>query len=414
MFSKSRFNKSHSFFEYLNILHSCIFSKPNSNFFNLLKKKFNNNIILTAQGRVSLYYISKYLIKNNFKKFYISPYTNIEVIEALKFLKCDINFIDINYQTGYPKNIKELLEDKDQKKCLIITHLYNDVKSIDKIYKQLEFRNENFVVIEDSAITLGSKINGKNLGTLFDFGFYSFGKFKNLNLICGGAIYYKDKKFEKFYLEIENKNLIDFSKFYFLREYILSFLISILSTNFGDKIFSKLIYKLSNKNKNFRNFIYKSINPKINEKTPENYFFKFPYFMSNFAVKNFQKLHIEINERQKKALYYYENLKNIESIYIPKISEYEESCNAYIEFPFILKKNKNSKILKFLANKSIYLREHWYQNNDKFYNYNKLEANNDCNMIENNILILPCGKNISKKYQDYILKYINKYFEQNN
>ena len=65
----------------------------------------------------------------------------------------------------------------------------------------------------------GSKFDKKYLGTLFDFGVFSFGKLKNLSLIFGGAIYYKDKNFENYYKEIEKNNLVDFQKQFLLKNY---------------------------------------------------------------------------------------------------------------------------------------------------------------------------------------------------
>ena len=62
--------------------------------------------------------------------------------------------------------------------------------------------NEKIKIIEDVAINLGAKIDHKKfLGTIFDYGFYSFGAMKNLCTFYGGAIFSKDKIKLK---EIEN------------------------------------------------------------------------------------------------------------------------------------------------------------------------------------------------------------------
>jgi len=415
MISKSKFFIYNNFLDHIKIFLSCLINDKNNNFLNKIRNQINNKILLTAQARVGIFYISKYLVSKNFKKFYISPYTNIEVIEAIKFSGGEINFIDLNYENGYPKNIDNLMLNKNEKRCLILTHLYSDHNNMKKVFDKLKNRDENFKVIEDAAIAFGSKYDKKYLGTLFDFGVFSFGKLKNLSLIFGGAIYYKDENFENYYGEIEKNNLIDFPKTFFIKELINSLTIYIASLNVFNFFFSKILnlptYK-SNKNF-FSKLQYKSLNPEINQNIPKNYFFKFPYFISNFALKKLIYVEDEINTRYKKAKYYYENLKNINSIYIPTVIETESRYNSYIEFPFILRKKNKKNLLIFLSKKSIFLRLHWYLNNEIFYDFKKLTLPNDCNLVQDNTIVIPCGPHITRKYQDFILKNIKDYFEIN-
>ena len=415
MISKSKLFIYNNFLDHIKIFLSCLINDKNNNFLNKIRNQINNKILLTAQARVGIFYISKYLVSKNFKKFYISPYTNIEVIEAIKFSGGEINFIDLNYENGYPKNIDNLMLNKNEKRCLILTHLYSDHNNMKKVFDKLKNRDENFKVIEDAAIAFGSKYDKKYLGTLFDFGVFSFGKLKNLSLIFGGAIYYKDENFENYYGEIEKNNLIDFPKTFFIKELINSLTIYIASLNVFNFFFSKILdlptYK-SNKNF-FSKLQYKSLNPEINQNIPKNYFFKFPYFISNFALKKLIYVEDEINTRYKKAKYYYENLKNINSIYIPTVIETESRYNSYIEFPFILRKKNKKNLLIFLSKKSIFLRLHWYLNNEIFYDFKKLTLPNDCNLVQDNTIVIPCGPHITRKYQDFILKNIKDYFEIN-
>ena len=74
---------------------------------------------------------------------------------------------------------------------MIITHLYSNDENISLFKKKF---SKKLIIIEDTAINLGAKLNnGKKLGTLFDYGFYSFGIMKNLCAFNGGLIYSKDK-----------------------------------------------------------------------------------------------------------------------------------------------------------------------------------------------------------------------------
>ena len=192
-------------------------------------------------------------------------------------------------------------------------------------------------------------------------------------------------------------------------------LVYLSSLNIFNFFFSKILNLPTYKSKKhfFSKIQYKSLFPEINQNIPKNYFFKFPYFISNFALKKLSCVEEEINIRFKKAKYYYENLKNINSIYIPKVIETESKYNSYIEFPFILRKESKKNLLIFLSKKSIFLRLHWYLNNEIFYDFKKLNLQNDCNLVQDNTIVLPCGPHITRKYQDFILKNIKKYFEIN-
>ena len=415
MITKSKLFIYNNFLDHIKIFLSCLINNNNNNFLNKIKNQISNKILLTAQARVGIFYISKYLVSKNFEKFYISPYTNIEVIEAIKFSGGKINFIDLNYENGYPKNIDNLMLNKNEKRCLILTHLYSDHNNLKKVFDKLKNRDENFKIIEDAAIVFGSKYDKKYLGTLFDFGVFSFGKLKNLSLIFGGAIYYKDENFENYYKEIEKNNLVDFPKTIFIKELLFSLLVYLSSLNIFNFFFSKILNLPTYKSKKhfFSKIQYKSLFPEINQNIPKNYFFKFPYFISNFALKKLNYVEEEINIRYKKAKYYYENLKKFDSIYIPMVIETESKYNSYIEFPFILRKESKKNLLIFLSKKSIFLRLHWYLNNEIFYDFKKLTLPNDCNLVQDNTVVLPCGPHITRKYQDFILKNIKKYFEIN-
>ena len=63
---------------------------------------------------------------------------------------------------------------------VIITHLYSNKKDIENFIRRFD---KKIYIIEDAAINFGAKINNKFLGTLGDFGFFSFAMVKNLNTL---------------------------------------------------------------------------------------------------------------------------------------------------------------------------------------------------------------------------------------
>ena len=86
-----------------------------SNFFYILKSLFTNkknfeknlqeflhvkNLRLTSLGRVALFEIIKLIIENSKRKNFIAPFTIPAVIHAIKYAGGEIEFIDIDKQTG--------------------------------------------------------------------------------------------------------------------------------------------------------------------------------------------------------------------------------------------------------------------------------------------------------------------------
>jgi dTDP-4-amino-4,6-dideoxygalactose transaminase len=411
---RSPYQIFNTFVEHIKILRDIFRKESNLNFLNAIKKKISNNIVLCAQARVGMHYIAKYLVNIGYETFYLSPFTNIEIIEAIKFANGKIIFIDLDILDGYPKEIEELLKIDNKKICLILTNLYTDKKSLDTLSIKLQKRNENFKVIEDNAINFGSKFEKKYLGTLFDFGIFSFGKLKKISLIFGGAIYFKDEKFRKYYDNIETQNLHEMPRFYFIKEFIASLKIKILTSAFIYDLFTINIFKITNKYdiQFFKKKIHLALFPTINKKIPINYFYKFPYYLSDFAVGKLLELDKKTYEIHQKVQYYYSKLKDIDYFILPEEDNINHLVNMHTEYPIILKNENNIKILKFLSDRSIFLRFHWYQNLDRFYEYNKLCKPNDADMIQNNCILLPCGESIDKKYQDMVVGNIIKYFEK--
>jgi len=74
-------------------------------------------------------------------------------------------------------------------------------------------KRHNLIVIEDAAQGVMSEYKGRPLGTIGDYGCYSFHETKNYSMGEGGAILIKDKdNFER--AEIVREKGTDRSKFY--------------------------------------------------------------------------------------------------------------------------------------------------------------------------------------------------------
>ena len=388
MFKKR--TRLYTHFELKNLYHvfkSLIFKKKN--FSDILKKYLKvKNIHLTSQGRVSLYDIIKIIIKKNKKKiFFISPFTIPEVIYAIKYAGGDVKYIDINLETGL---IDETILEKEinnESAGIIITHLYSNSENIKKFISKFEGK---IPIIEDAAINFGASVENKFLGTLTDYGFYSFHLVKNLNTLNGGAIYIKnDDEFMLYNSSLKKK------KFPFkdtINLLITVFIIKIFFNNFSYQIFHyflKYVYKFK-----FR-YILKKIYPILyHEKKieiPKNYFYDFNWIMNDSANLSLQKINEDYLLRLSKAKLYE---KYLDTNKIKKFKYYQNE-NIFLEYPIILKKNNNMLMHKILFNKGYDVRHTWYINNAKELSDYKSENFKNTEILEEKILCLPLHKNIS-------------------
>ena len=391
-------------FNLLNFFHilGSLFTRKN-NFLTLLKKFLQvDNIMLTSFGRVALYDLIKIIItQTNKRTFYIAPYTIPAVIHAITYAGGKVSYIDIDWRTGLIDENKLEKKINTDSAGVIITHLYSNKDHIKNFIKKF---NNRIKIIEDAAINFGAKIDDKYLGTLADFGFYSFAMVKNLNTFTGGAIYIKEKKiFEEY---IQNRKV---EKFPLLMTLELLFTAIFIKIFFNNYFYQITHYVLNFVYSRKINFILKKIYPvlfhKLEEKTPKSYNYDFNWAMDRVAVYNLQNIDNKISERILKAKAYKELLNNDVVIKTDCLN----GDNALLEYPIFLKHISNKQAHKILMAKGYDIRHTWYINNIKNeVNLNKEDFNNSF-YLEEKIFCLPLHENINNNDIKKISKIINNF-----
>ena len=99
-------------------------------------------------------------------------------------------FIDSDYETWNMdhKALEAALQKYgDKVKAVLVVHVYGLSADMDKIMEIA--KKYNLYVIEDAAQGVMSKYNGQALGTIGDFGAFSFHETKNYTMGEGGAVY---------------------------------------------------------------------------------------------------------------------------------------------------------------------------------------------------------------------------------
>ena len=156
--------------------------------------------------------------------------------------------------TGLPKIDQVKSKLNNQTCAILITHLYSSKKNIQKFIKT--FKNQT--IIEDTAINFGAKVNNNYLGTLANYGFFSFGTMKNLCLFNGGLIYCKREKDLKKIKKLEEK-FHNYPYFEFVKKVLLAAIIDFAYNKYIYAFFTNLVLKFIYKNKIY--YIIKIIYP---------------------------------------------------------------------------------------------------------------------------------------------------------
>lgn len=410
MKKKTRIKINTSLKIYFKVFLSFFFNKGKKNniYFERVLKKFlyTENLLLTSQGRVAAYNIFKVIVSEKKKEILISPYTLTEVINAIMYAGGIPVYVDINLKNGLP--LEKDLEEKINENTvgLVLTHLYSNREDILSFHKKF---HKKITIIEDVAINFGAKIEkNKFLGTVFDYGFYSFGVMKNLCTFHGGAIVCQNKK--KFY-EIE-KNLKKNIDYPIISTLKLLFFCMLIDFFYSKYVFNYFTYYILNIPNNILDkLMYPGVFPKFYKSTPKHYFYK---FQKHFAISGIENLKTidAISKRRNEKVKLYE-------IYLRKdllINNFNfREINSFLEYPILLKKNSNKFLSKMLLKKGFDIRHTWYVNSARYLKLNN-KFNNiiNCEYLHDKVLSLPTHDHILEQDIIKICKLINFYEKKTN
>ena len=163
---------------------------------NYIKKKIKSKFVALTQNCTSALEIAMILI--NLKKddevimpsYTFTSTANAVLLRGAKPVFADVNLDDANLDF---KSVKKKINKKT--KAIIVVHYGGNSCNMDKF---LEIKKKsNIFLIEDCAHSFGGKFKKKYLGTIGDFGAFSFHETKNLVGGQCGAISVNNLKFKR-------------------------------------------------------------------------------------------------------------------------------------------------------------------------------------------------------------------------
>lgn len=107
------------------------------------------------------------------------------VILPVLSLGCIPQFVDIGDDLNIsPESVKRTINSRTR--AIIMPHLFGKAAPVDEVLQIA--RNHHLFVIDDAAQAMGTKYNGRYIGTMGDVGIFSFGPFKGVMATRGGVL----------------------------------------------------------------------------------------------------------------------------------------------------------------------------------------------------------------------------------
>ena len=173
----------------LNSLDGIILGRRNINRLEKSIKEYFRvkHVFLVSSGKVALTLILLALKSKSAKKKVLIPaYTCFSVPSSIAKAGLEVSLCDINPSTlDFDYELLKKTVDEDTL-CVIPNHLFGIPADVEKVKGVCS--GQDVYIVEDAAQAMGGTLNGKQLGTIGDVGFFSLGRGKNITCGSGGII----------------------------------------------------------------------------------------------------------------------------------------------------------------------------------------------------------------------------------
>jgi dTDP-4-amino-4,6-dideoxygalactose transaminase len=304
------------------------------------------------------------------KEVIVPSFTFISTANAVLLAGGKTVFAETESQT-YSLDAESVKEKITEKTKAIIPIHYGGLPSKDIFELKKITEDNNLLLIEDAAESLGSKYQGKKTGSFGDAAMFSFCQNKVITTGEGGIIVTDSKK-----------------------------------------IFEKMKLIRSHGRVESRNNDYFSTTKEM-DYIDIGYNFRMPTMTAALGLSQLKKIDKIIKMRREKAAYYNKKLKNINELITP--IEQKNQKHVYQMYTIQLKNKKiRDKLQKHLTKKGIMTKVYFHPIHLKTYYKNKFGYQKGdlpkTEELSEKVLTLPLYPQLTKKDQEYIIQNINKFF----
>jgi perosamine synthetase len=356
-------------------------------------------------GRSSLYAILKALNLEVGSEVLLQAFTCNAVANPILWLKLKPVYIDCD-EDNFNIDINDLKKKITSKsKVLIVQHTFGLPTDMDEIMNFVQ--QNNLILIEDCAHSLGAEYKGKKVGTFGKAAFFSFSRDKVISSVYGGIALTNDGKLAQ---EIEKVyQNFSYPGYYWIFQQLLHPLLLnyIILPVYNLVDLGKVFLVLSQ----WLHILSKAVHWKEKRGEKPDYFpRKLPNALALIALNQFNKLDKFYNHRKQIANFYYRSLGNSSFIF-PEIIQ--GSKPSFLRVP--VKHVEAHKIIWEAWNKQNILIGDWYTSPiapedtklDKMqYTIGSCPKAERLSKITLN---LPTHINIREKEAERIVEFLNKY-----
>lgn len=336
----------------------------------ILHKDFGyKKVILTNSCTQALEFVAMLLNIKSGDEIIVPSYTFVSSANAFVNFNAKPVFVDIDKKNCNIQPEKILSAISKKTKAIVVVHYAGYTENIDKIAKIC--RQKNIFLIEDCAHSFACKFKNKYLGTFGDFAALSFHETKNIHCGEGGAL--------------------------------------IINNNFFFKIAETMKYKGTNRSQ----FVKRKVNKYSWQSKGSS--FMMSEIKASFLYSQLKNYRNILSERRLIIQRYYDLLKKmqIKQITIPNIYNNNENC-YHLFYIFVKNKIIRKMLLQYLDNKNINATFHYIPLHSsragKLYGKTHGGLKNS-NLVSNTIIRLPLWNGLKVNCQQYIVKQIKKFFE---
>jgi dTDP-4-amino-4,6-dideoxygalactose transaminase len=289
--------------------------------------------------------------------------------------------------------------------AVLLTHYNVNNSKLDDIVKIC--KKNNIMLIEDCAISIGSKFKNDYVGKFGDFSIFSFGFYKFINVLSGGMIFSKNKSFYNYV--INEEKTWKYAGFHNLYKSIFK---NIFIRIFTSKIIFNIIFPVirfsyENNIKLVTKYLINDPKPHKKNDFPENYKYRLSELQKNDIVFQLDRIEYQRKIRKQNYFRYLENIKNKKI----KFFHNENSLlneNAYLNFPIIIQTKEH--FMNYMLSNGIDLSPQFYRSvNTLAFFKDYADKTNLIQETVTNLVFLPTYDKIENKYIDMTIDIINEY-----
>jgi perosamine synthetase len=307
--------------------------------------------IALNSGRSALYVLLKSLGLKYADEVAVQALTCVAVPNAVVWLNAKPVYVDVDETFNMdPVDLGRKISRKTR--AVIIQHSFGTPANVDAIKKVIKGRK--IVLIEDCAVSIGATYKGKEVGSLGDASFFSFGRDKVISGVFGSVLTTKSERIYKACLT-ERDKLSFPSPLWTIQQLIhpLAFSIILPLYNVGYKKFTvgKILLFTLQKLGILSRAIYSE---EVANRKPGVFPTKLPGSLAALALNQLNKLE-KFNEHRKNiTMLYFNRLKQLKTIKLPK----NVPGSVWLR-PTIITENANN-LLQFAKTRGVLLGD-WYR-----------------------------------------------------